>query len=268
VRPALLTRHLAVGLGLGAGALSGLVPDGTQAEGCAAPQAAVRLDHAIVVVRDLDSAAARFAPLGFRFKLGRLHPDSILNRHIKFRDGTELELMTVAGTPTSRMARDYARLLAAGEGGVYAALWTTDMERVRRAAARLGEPRLTQLGAWQFLSLPTVQETHAVFFGAGGLPANDPDSVLNHPNGATGLATAWIEAGPALERLLLQLGARRCGQVTLPDGREGVQWGLARGSLVVVRGSTRRVVGVEIARPGQPALERYMPLPGFRVLLR
>jgi hypothetical protein len=61
-----------------------------------------------------------------------LHPDGLLNRHIKFRDGTEVELMTVSGAPRSRMARDYASLLAAGEGGVYAALWTNDM-----AASRL-----------------------------------------------------------------------------------------------------------------------------------
>jgi hypothetical protein len=97
-----------------------------------------RLDHAIVVVRNLDSAAPRFEDLGFRFKLGRLHPDSLLNRHIKFRDRTELELMTPAGAPTDRIASEYAALLATGEKGVYAALWVDDMGAVKAAARRLG----------------------------------------------------------------------------------------------------------------------------------
>jgi hypothetical protein len=235
---------------------------------CAAPQASLRLDHAIVVVRNLDAAEARFAPLGFRFKPGRLHPDNLLNRHIKFRDGTELELMTIAGTPTSRMARDYARLLAAGEGGVHAALWTGDIDRVRQAAASLGVPRLTRLGAWQFLSLPGVSDTHAVFIGAGGLPADDPDSVFQHPNGASGLAAAWLEGGPALDRLLRAVGSQPCGAATLPDGRQGTRWALARGTLVVVRGSRRRVVGVEIERGLAERPLLHEPLPGFWVLLQ
>jgi len=126
-----------------------------------------------------------------------------VNRHIEFRDGTELGLMTVVGVPTSPMARDYATLLAAGEGGVYTALWTTELKRVQDAAAQPGRPRLTQAGGWQFLSLPGVPDVHAVFFGAGDLFANDADSVLVHPNGAQGLAAAWLEGGRMLDALLL-----------------------------------------------------------------
>ena len=244
-------------------------PSSTPDSLCTAPNAVARLDHAIVVVQDLDSAAARFAPLGFRFKLGRLHADSILNRHIKFRDGTEIELMTVAGTPISRMARDYSRLLAAGEGGVYAALWVMDLERVRANAATLGQPLLTRLGAWQFLSLPDVADTHAIFFGAGGSPANDPDSVLAHPNGATSLAAAWVEGGPALRQLLDLLGSRECGSVSLPNGRVGTRFALAKGSLVLVTGTeTRRVLGVEIEGRDQERGRLAQPLEGFWVLFR
>ena len=235
---------------------------------CSAPTATIRLDHAIVVVRNLDSASLRLAPLGFRFKPGRLHPDSILNRHIKFRDGTELELMTLAGTPTSQMAQDYARLLAAGEGGVYAALWTTDMDRVRLAASSLGVPRLTQAGAWQFLSLPDVADTRAVFFGAGGLSANDADTVFAHANGAQGLAAVWLEGGPLLDSLLTALGSRVCGSAPLPNGRRGTRWGLSRGSLVVVRGKAGRVLGVELTRSRSGPPEVREALPGFWILLR
>ena len=235
---------------------------------CTAPSAAIRLDHAIVVVRNLDSVEARLRPLGFRFKQGRLHPDSILNRHIKFRDGSELELMTVAGMPTSQMARDYAALLSAGEGGVYAALWTTDMDAVHAAASRFGKPRVTQSGAWQFLSLPDVFDTQAIFFGAGGLAANDPDSVLAHANGAERLSGAWVEGGPVLDSLLTALGARSCGAANLPDGRKGTRWGLSRGTIVVVRGKGRRVLGVELMRSRSAPAVVHEALPGFWILLK
>jgi hypothetical protein len=263
--PVLVTLHLLFALSLAA----------QEPAACRAGPGAPRLDHAIVVVRNLDSAAARFGPLGFRFKPGRLHPDSLLNLHIKFRDRTEIELMTLAGRPTSRMARGYADLLATGEKGVYVALWTDGLDSVKASAARMELPvRATTLGAWQFLSFPGIGDAGAIFFGAGGLPPNDPDSILAHPNGAVSLAAAWIEAGPVVEELLGRLGSRACEPVTLPDGRVGKRWALAAGSLVIVRpatGTTPRVLGVELVRAagrlGPPAAPRE-PLPGFWVLLR
>jgi hypothetical protein len=248
---------------------------GQEPAACVAAPGAPRLDHAIVVVRDLDSAAARFRPLGFRFKPGRLHPDSLLNLHIKFRDRTEVELMTLAGTPTSRMARDYSDLLATGEKGVFVALWTDGLNPVKASAERMALPvRATTLGAWQFLSFPGIADAAVIFFGAGGLPAVDPDSILAHPNGAVSLAAAWIEAGLVVDELLGRLGSRACEAVTLPDGRTGRRWALAGGSLVIVRPSAgataARVLGVELVRApgllGPPT--RQEPIPGFWVLLR
>jgi Glyoxalase-like domain len=243
---------------------------------CAAGSSAPRLDHVILVVRDLDSAWARFAPLGFRFKPGRLHSDSLLNRHIKFRDHTELELMSLAGAPTSRMARDYADLLATGEKGVYAALWTDEMDTVRARARSLALPmRSTRLGAWEFLSFPGLPDAAAIFFGSGGMPAVDPDSVLAHPNGVVGLDAAWVEAGPRLERLLRKLGSVPCGTVAIPDGRTGVRWALAAGSLVLVPPehgtAVPRVLGVELRRSGShdgsPG-SLIEPLQGFWLVFR
>jgi len=135
--------------------------------------------------------------------------------------------------------------------------------------------RATTLGAWHFLSFPGVGDAAAIFFGAGGLPPVDPDSILAHPNGAVSLAAAWIEAGPIVDELLGRLGSRACEPVTLPDGRTGRRWALAAGSLVIVRPAAGtlvpRVLGVELLRAagrfGPPALQ-LEPLPGFWVLLR
>ncbi|HEX8906001.1 MAG TPA: VOC family protein, partial [Longimicrobiaceae bacterium] len=61
---------------------------------CDPASAIARVDHVPVAVRDLEAAVRDFAALGFSFKPGRPHPNSILNQHVKFRDGTEVELIT------------------------------------------------------------------------------------------------------------------------------------------------------------------------------
>jgi len=80
-----------------------------------------RLDHVNVVVRDLAAARRDFERLGFTFKHGRPHENSILNEHMKFPDSTELELIT-ATQPRDDLSRRYLQLLEAGEGGAHIAM--------------------------------------------------------------------------------------------------------------------------------------------------
>ncbi|MGE0553278.1 MAG: VOC family protein [Gemmatimonadales bacterium] len=242
--------------------------------GCAPEPGAPSLDHAILVARDLDSAWARFAPLGFRAKAGRLHPDGLLNRHIKLRDHRGIELMTLAGEPGSAMAREYRTRLDQGEGGAYLALSVSSAERVARLARQDGRSvRVTRLGGWTFVSFPESPELGAVFFfSSAGPPPADPDSVLAHENGAVGLASGWVEGGPALERLLAALGAARCGTADLPDGRSGTRWALQRSAVMVIPPAdgarTPRVVGVELETRSQgSAPVVHQPIPGFWIQL-
>ena len=223
------------------------------------------------MVRDLDTASEPFARLGFRFKEGRLHENGLLNRHIKFRDGTELELMTVRGEAGDSMARNYRRLLREGEGGVFAALKVPDLRPIEDAAERLGLPvRRSGSGPWRFLSFPPPSDASAVFFGSGWTAPADPDSIFQHGNPATTLEEAWIEGGPSLEALLREVGARACGPARLPDGKDGTRWILGRGSLVVVpfRGPAPgpRLRGVAFGANAEISAERrgaVEPLPGF-----
>ena len=158
---------------------------------------------------------------------------------------------------------------------MYAALWVDDMGTVKTAARRLGlATRSTVLGPWEFLSLPTTPGATAVFFGAGGLPPDDPDSVLDHPNRAVVLEAAWVEAGPPVSRLLATLGSARCAEEQLPDGRVGIRWALGSGSIILVppmnADSAPRVLGVEVKRssPRERAALMHEPIPGFWLVLR
>jgi len=258
--------HMLAFLAAGAPALAAA----QSAPACASKPDAPRLDHAVLIVRDLDAASARFASLGFRLKNGRLHDDSLLNRHIKFRDGTGLELMSLAGTPGNAMARNYARRLEAGEGGATAALRFDDLDRLGAAAHESSlAGQSTRLGGWQFFSVAESPGGGALFFLRGGVPVADADSLIAHAAGSSRLAGAWIEAGPKVEQLLHAIGATRCGEVRLPDGRVGARWMLAAGSLVIVRprGDARsRLIGVELDGPvtnGRRVTQVLELYPGF-----
>ena len=76
------------------------------------------MDHIPLVVRDLERAQADFKALGFAIKPGRFHPDGIRNAHVKFPDGTEIELIT-APAATDALTSEYRARLEAGEGPVY-----------------------------------------------------------------------------------------------------------------------------------------------------
>lgn len=236
---------------------------------CGHPPAAPRLDHAIAVVDDLGAARERLAPFGFRFKRGRLHANALLNDHIKFRDGTELELMTLAGPPGDRMARDYATLLAEGPGGAYVALRARSLDAVARAAAGVPLPfRRSQVGSWEYLDFPGPSDAAGLFFISDWGAVADPESLLAHPNGAHALHQVWVEGGERLGALLRALGTIPCDTVALPDGRRGVEWGLSVGSLLVLpprATASPRVVGVVLATSRRTAAAPRMALPGFWV---
>lgn len=191
------------------------------------PHAIARLDHIIVVVDDLDSAAAPLARIGFRLKAGRLHPNNLINRHIKFRDGTAIELMSLAGPPKDSMALRYQALLERGAGGAYVALRTDDLEGVARIAQRLGLPtRVTSSGPWRFLGFPRPSDASAVFFVSGGIPADDGDAVLSHANGAIALAEVQVEGGALLDSLLAAVGVTRAasGRIVVVPPASGDRW--------------------------------------------
>lgn len=232
-----------------------LLPLLTQPQACQPAPSAPRLDHVVIAVRDLQGSTERLGGYGFRFKDGRLHNDSLLNRHVKFRDGTSLELMSLAGAPTSDMARDYARRLVSGEQGAFAALTGSSPEAIQMGARYVGfRVETSATAGWVFTTFPGSPDAGAVFFGTGPQPAADPASLTSHPNGTTTLRGAWLEAGPRLALLLQELGSVRCEAVVLPGGQHGVRWALRGGTLVLVdapdAGRPLRVLGVELSRAG------------------
>jgi hypothetical protein len=240
-------------------------------QACNAAANAPALDHAIVVVNHLDSASDRFRRLGFRIKAGRLHANGLLNRHIKFRDGTEVELMTLRGAPRDDMARGYSDLMRAGDGGAYVALQVPELRVVARHASEIRRGfRTSSSGPWSFLSFADTSSLAAIFFTTGGGGVIDADSIFRHRPAVDRLGEAWVEGSHELRELLRRLGAADCGVAKGPDGISGERFALRRGSIVVVQksGNTRpRVLGVVLDAPSAPQ-STIRPIPQFWIHYR
>ena len=97
------------------------------------------VDHTPIVVADLEKAQADFRAMGFAIKAGRFHADGIRNAHVKFQDGTELELIT-APRPTDSLTMEYYAKEQRGDGPVYFGLWASNYSSMVARILALGVP--------------------------------------------------------------------------------------------------------------------------------
>jgi catechol 2,3-dioxygenase-like lactoylglutathione lyase family enzyme len=129
-------------------------------------QTSIVLDHVVFAVNDLEAAAARFRSFGFALKPGRPHENGIRNEHVKFADGTELELLTAAEARDD-LTKKYRQHLAAGDGAAYLALM------VRGGPA------------------PTEKPPYIFFGGRNASPTDRPEHFA-HANTAESLVAVWL----------------------------------------------------------------------------
>jgi Glyoxalase-like domain len=155
----------------------------------ASAQQGVRgLDHIPVVVKDLERAKQDFMKLGFTLKPGRPHDNGLSNEHVKFADGTEIELITPteAGTGAGTGAGDalssqYVDWLREGDGAVSLGLY------------RPGK---------------TPAPPPGVFFAGRQKSPTDLFEYFDHPNGAVALSGVWLAGSPAEAKLSNLPGAK------------------------------------------------------------
>jgi hypothetical protein len=181
------------------------------------------LDHAPVAVADLDAAASDFSRLGFVIKPGRPHGDGIRNRHVKFPNGGEIELIT-ASNPTDDLAREYADWLKGGDGPASWSLYSPDLVSVAEFLAARG---LDPHNDGDLVTFAQGAMPHRVFFADRLRSPTDSAVYFAHPNTAYRLAGVWVDAAAPELRLLPALGATpsdraRCA----PFGRQAVAFDL------------------------------------------
>ena len=169
----------------------------------------IRIDHVITVVTDLDSAVKAYEELGFTIKQGRFHDNGLINAHIKFKNNTSYELMSIKGEPTDEIARKYADLLKHGKGGVFLALSGIETAEMERRLNELDIEYNTLPGKnWNYITFPQNSSLAHIFFIDYHFKTNDSKEVLTHNNFTKGIETVWLEGDEKTKHLLESLGLR------------------------------------------------------------
>lgn len=175
------------------------------------PDVRVGLSHVNIAVGDLEGASADYARLGFALKDGRPHPDGIRNRHVKFRDGTEVELIT-APAATDPLTTHYRQLIGAGDGPAFLAI---DVEPQAAAVERVSKAGLPASTSGGFVDFPFESPLGYVFFAGMNQSPTDRPEHFAHQNGASRLVGVTLAAENLdPERALFGafgLRASRCG---------------------------------------------------------
>jgi hypothetical protein len=234
----------------------------------AATAARLRLDHVPIAVRDLDAAKRDFAALGFSFKPGRPHENSIDNQHVKFANGSALELITVR-EPRDDLARHYLAFLARGEGGAFLSLDAGPVDSLSAAIRALEPAHRTSVGSYyQNLGFPGAHPLRYLFFIVIRSRPPDLPEHLVHANTAARLSAVWLRRpGLSRERRMLErLGARACpSALRLPAGDVGAELRLERGSLYLIDApgapADRPIAGLTVEVADLDAARRAVSLP-------
>lgn len=158
-----------------------------------------------IAVRDLDQSARDFAKLGFLIKPGRLHSDGISNRHIKFPNGSGIELITSA-SPTGELATEYAGWLKNGDGAAFWSLYSPDLGLLTATLDRL---HLRPNNKGDIVTFSQTSLPHRLFFADRLRARNDGPVYWAHPNTAYKLQAIWIAGGSGERKLMMALGAQR-----------------------------------------------------------
>jgi catechol 2,3-dioxygenase-like lactoylglutathione lyase family enzyme len=231
--------------------------------------AVVGLDHVTVAVRDLEKASDAYRRLGFALKPGRLHENGIRNQHVKFRDGTELELIAATDTRDPTTAQ-YLKHLSAGDGPAFAGLYAPDINALART---LDAARQVYDREGGMVSLPGSEGSRYLFFFGRNHSPTDTPAHFAHVNGAEALIGVWIAADdlPLPRNLLVSLGADLSEEpVRVPDPatatvarfREG-QMTFLPASRQLIRG--RPVVGAVLQTRDLDAVRRALAAAHLRI---
>jgi Glyoxalase-like domain len=207
--------------------------------------ALIGIDHIPLAVHDLDRASEAFKRFGFAIKPGRQHGNSIRNHHIKFPDGSGLELIT-SNTRTDKPSAFYMDHLTQGDGPAFLSFHARHTSKLIQALTAAGIDFKQEGGSITFMD-PKLDH---VFVIADNRSPTDRPAHFAHLNGAFAMREVWLamEDPAPLRNLLVALGATaRKAVAGTPEPTQAEVFELQNGSVVVVP-ARHQVV------PGRPVI--------------
>ena len=167
-----------------------------------ASDAVVRgLDHVPIAVGNLEKARTDYEALGFVIKPGRSHPNGIENVHVKFPDGTEVELIT-ATRGTDALSSDYLNWLKDGDGPAFLGLFAPNLDSLAMSLWPHGLSLRNRDGVFLIKEQPGLR----VFFSRRQHAPTDRPEHFAHPNTAFSLSGVWLAGGEAESGIVRMLG--------------------------------------------------------------
>ena len=178
-------------------------------------------------------------------------PTRLRNLHLKFPDGSGIELLAPERGPTDALAARYHAELAAGDGPVFFALHARDEVRLDNVLRESGFAFHREDGALT-LDDPALS---FLFFGGDNRSPTDRPEHFAHANSAVAMSGVWIaldaEASRRMSTLMLALAAKRSRAVLpLGDGVQADVFAVSNGRIALLPQERRvhphrAIVGVE-----------------------
>ena len=212
----------------------------------------IGLDHIPVAVRDLDRATEHYRALGFTLKPGRIHTDGIRNNHVKFMDGSGIELISPPGKAVDTLTSDYLGRIAEGDGPALLSFHARDTDKLL-VALRAASIDFIQ-GDLITLADPRLK---FLFFDQDNRSPTDRPEHFAHPNTAVAMTGVWLaldeSTRQSLTKVLLAVGAVRSSKtVFVTSAVKAEVWSVQNGRIVLLPKTYqlvpgRPIVGVEFA---------------------
>ena len=244
-------------------ALSGILPALAAVHGAEI----AGMDHIPIAVQDLGSAAQTYERLGFVLKRGRFHANGVSNEHIKFSNGTELELIS-ASEVRDRMTAEYRQFLAVADGPAFLGLFGPNRtELIERLKASRNPAEFES--TW--ITFPQSDPLHYIFFGQRNASDTDRPQYFSHPNGAESLIGVWLADDDFSQEHTLfgSLGATRSiERACTPKCDQRPKWRFAEGEVTLLPSSyrlvpDRKIVGavvkIQSVEKARALLEKVLP---------
>lgn len=150
----------------------------------------ISIDHIPIAVRDLEKAVNLFTELGFSVKPGRKHANGIENAHIKFKDGSALELIT-AHQISDKLTRQYLSFLEEGDGPAYLSLGCSNPSVISEKLTTF-DPEIEMGSYYTWITFPENSPHSYIFFISYIHPPVDVEIYLNHGNGVLGIKSVEL----------------------------------------------------------------------------
>lgn len=197
---------------------------------------AVRVDHLITLTPHgkYDAVVDEYRNVGFNIKPGRTHENGLLNNHIKFSNGSSIELMTLTTKPGDNISQNYARLMAKEEKAVFVALQIESAKNTSEMLTGQGIKNDLMINKlWNYVTFPDGSDLEMLFLIEVKTNILDEPAMFIHENGITEINNVFIKGGAAIITLLDKLGLNK-EESNYPDYGFGTKYHTETGKLIII----------------------------------